>query len=195
MKKKNCEKEYLMIKEEIMYYYSVIHSSRNILYVALGTILTYALSSSEPMICLVPYCVIIPVYIVTIDYQYGMWRMGTYLSVFLEGKDFNWETRLHKLNTASKNEIERHASSYQWPFIICGLCCSILFFMKIDYKNLDYKTVGEILFSILLTIGFLIFVKNQKKPDDIISLYMNKWNDVKNNGVSNDVNCVQGIRK
>lgn len=174
------EKEYLMIREEIMYYYNVIHSSRNILYVALAAILTFAISSKEPLLCMLPYCVIIPIYIITIDYQYGMWRMGTYLLVFLEGEDFNWERRLHKLNTKIENKINRHASSYHWPFTITSLCCTILFFLKINYNNITYKTVLEIVFSILLTIGFLIFIKSQKSPDLIKQTYIKEWEIIKN---------------
>lgn len=178
MSKDINEKEYLMIREEIMYYYNVIHSSRNILYVALATILTFAISKNDPLLCMIPYCVIIPIYIVTIDYQYGMWRMGTYLLVFLEGQNFNWENRLHKLNTNLMNGVNRHASSYHWPFIITSLCCTILFFLKINYKNIDYKTILEIIFSVSLTIGFLIFIKAQKTPDEIKQTYINEWKSV-----------------
>lgn len=173
------EKEYLMIREEIMYYYNVIHSSRNILYVALAAILTFAISKKEPLLCMIPYSVIIPIYIVTIDYQYGMWRMGTYLAVFLEGQSFNWERRLHELNTQPKKGINRHASSYHWPFIITSLCCTILFFLKINYKNIDYKAVLEIIFSVLLTIGFLLFIMVQKSPDKIKQTYIDEWRNIK----------------
>lgn len=179
MTSNNNEKKYLMLREEIMYYYNIIHSSRKILYVALPAILTFAFSINEPLLFMLPYSVIIPIYIVTIDYQYGMWRMGTYLLVFLEGKDFNWEKRLHKLNTESTSQINRHASSYNLPFVVTSLCCTILFFLNIDYKNIDYKTISEIIFSIILTIGFLLFIKFQKSPDKIKEAYIQEWKNVK----------------
>ncbi len=179
MASNQTEKEYLMLREEIMYYYKVIHSARNILYASLGAILTFAISKNEPLLCLIPYCVIIPIYIITIDYQYGMWRMGTYLLVFLEGKEFNWERRLHKLNTKSTGQINRHASSYNWPFVVTSLCCTLLFFIKIDYKNIDCKTILEIIFSISLTIGFLMFIKIQKSPDKIKEAYIQEWKNIK----------------
>lgn len=177
MEKNNVEREYLMLREEIMKYYDIIHGSRNTLYVVLAAILTLAIPSDEPLLCLVPYCVIIPVYIVTIDYQYGMWRMGTYLSTFLEGEEFNWETRLRKLNYNVK--LNRHATSYHWPFAISGLGCTILFFLKIDYSKISYKMVLEIIFSILLTVSFLIFVKVQKNPDEIVQECYRKWRVIK----------------
>lgn len=178
MENEKVEKEYLMLREEIIHYYSIIQNSRNILYVAIAALLAFGVSSNEPLLCLIPYCVIIPIYIVTIDYQYGMWRIGTYLSVFLEGDEFNWETRLHKLNSSVK--MNRYATSYNWPFIITSLVCTGLFFLKTDYSTIDYKLIAEVIFAVLLTGLFLMFVIVQKDPDDIKRVYLEKWNNIKN---------------
>lgn len=182
MSKHKYEKEYLMIREEIMHYYDLIQNLRNMLYISLAAILTFAISSDyDPLLCLLPYCVILPIYIVTIDYQYGMWSMGTYLLVFLEGEQFNWETRLHILNTSLNEKMERHASSYHYPFVVTGLSCTILFFLKIDYHEMNYRIIIEIIFAIILTISFLIYIKIQKTPDEIKSVYIHEWKNIKDN--------------
>lgn len=182
MNQTKSKEEYLMIREEIIHYYDIIQNLRNVLYVSLAAILTFAVSSKEPLLCLIPYCIIIPIYIVTIDYQYGMWRMGTYLLVFHEGEIFNWETRLHNLNISLNKRMNRHASSYHWPFIITGICCDILFFLKLNYKKIYYKSIAEIIFCVLISIIFLVFVFIQKNPDQIKSLYIEQWKIIKESG-------------
>ena len=44
--------------------------------------------SKEALLFLIPYIVIIPVYLVTIDYTLNMYKLGTYLKVFHEQGDF-----------------------------------------------------------------------------------------------------------
>lgn len=80
---------------------------------------------------------------------------------FFEGEQFNWETRLHILNTSLNRKMERHASSYHWPSAITGLACTILIFLKINYYEINYEIVVEIIFTILLTISFFICIKRK----------------------------------
>ncbi len=54
--------------------------------------------SKEAFLFLIPYIVIIPVYLVTIDYTLNMYKLGIYLKVFHEQGDFRWENRLYLLN-------------------------------------------------------------------------------------------------
>ena len=54
--------------------------------------------SKEALLFLIPYIVIIPVYLVTIDYTLNMYKLGTYLKVFHEQGDLRWENRLYLLN-------------------------------------------------------------------------------------------------
>lgn len=54
--------------------------------------------SKEALLFLIPYIVIIPVYLVTINYTLNMYKLGTYLKVFHEQGDFRWENRLYLLN-------------------------------------------------------------------------------------------------
>ena len=83
-------KEYLMLRDEIMKDYEIIQNSRNVLYVAVAAILAFAVDQKEAFLFLVPYIVIIPVYLVTIDFTLNMYKLGTYLKVFHEQVDFRW---------------------------------------------------------------------------------------------------------
>ena len=91
-------KEYLMLRDEILKDYEIIQNSRNVLYAAVAAILAFAVDQKEALLFLIPYIVIIPVYLVTIDYTLNMYKLGTYLKVFHEQGDFRWENRLYLLN-------------------------------------------------------------------------------------------------
>lgn len=90
--------EYLMLRNEILKDYDIIQNSRYLLYVAVASILSFSLSQEEPLLFLIPYVVIIPTYLVSIDYTLDMYRIATYLMVFIEPVEFNWENRQYKFN-------------------------------------------------------------------------------------------------
>lgn len=109
------EKEYMMLRDEIYKIYDILEKTRNLFYVAVAAIFTCSLTLEFPILFLAAYCMIIPCYWVTIDYQRGMWKIGTYLAVFHEGKDsdFNWERRNFTFSCKNGN---RYVNSYSSPF-------------------------------------------------------------------------------
>lgn len=174
-------KEYEMIREEIMYMYKAIQELRKILYVMVVSVLTIAVGRNESLLCLVPYCVIIPIYIVTIDYQYSMWKLGAYLIIFHEGKEYNWETRLHNFNVNEGNKNRSGAKSFHSPFVATSIICTILFFVKIDYSDITYETYVQIALALLL-FGVVLFYRFSKKnPDKAKSDFIENWKIVKKN--------------
>lgn len=174
-------KEYKMIKDEIMYMHKAIQELRSILYVAVASVLTFAVGKTTPLLCLVPYCVIIPTYIVTIDYQFSMWKLGAYLLVFQEGKEYNWETRLHIFNTKEARKSRGSAKSFHSPFIATALICTILFFAKIDYKNISHESWMQIVLAILLLAAVLCYRISRRNPDAAKSEFIKEWTAVKKN--------------
>lgn len=74
---------------------SVVRNANNTLYVGVTAVLAWAVTKSNALMCLLAYCVIIPVYYIALDYNIVTMKLGSYLLVFHEDK---WEKRLHILN-------------------------------------------------------------------------------------------------
>lgn len=105
--KRGMKDEYLMLRNEILKDYDIIQNSRYLLYVAVASILSFSISQEEPLLFLIPYVVIIPTYLVSIDYTLDMYRIATYLMIFIEPVEFNWENRQYKFNYIINKKIPR----------------------------------------------------------------------------------------
>lgn len=88
--------EYKLLKQEIVNNNNILRNFQLALYSSVGVILTLAFSQQEPIICLIPFFVIIPLYLLRMKQSSDIIRTGAYMQVFLEGEAFNWETRLHE---------------------------------------------------------------------------------------------------
>lgn len=91
----DTQKEYDNVKNELLNYIDTIRKVNNALYAGVTAVLAWAITAKSSILCLLAYCVIIPVYCMTQNYNLITMKMGTYLLVFHNDK---WEKRLHKVN-------------------------------------------------------------------------------------------------
>ena len=116
--------EYNFLKQEIRENQNTVQMYRNILYVSMGAILTFAFSSQEPLAFLIPFIVIIPTYMMSMGKTRNFCKIGAYLAVFLEsdeGTEVSWETRLHRhdiLFSSKKSQVSHYT--------FCSTCCFFL---------------------------------------------------------------------
>ena len=61
------KEEYLFLREEIMKNNSAAESYRNVMYTVTIALLTIAFSQKEPLLFLLPLCIILPAYKIIID--------------------------------------------------------------------------------------------------------------------------------
>lgn len=93
------DKEYLMMREEILQFLNAYQLVRNMMYLVTATTLGFGIKDgmfSRAFIFLLPLIVILPSYIVSISYWEGVIKVSTYLMVFHElDRDcsFHWESR------------------------------------------------------------------------------------------------------
>lgn len=168
------EKEYDNIKKELQTSIDVVRKANNALYVGVTVVLAWAITASNSILCLLSYCVIIPVYFVVLDYNIASMKLGAYLLVFHNDK---WEQRLHKVNL--RNVIKRHASSYRNPFIYASIASTILFLSFFDYDNINVLKIVQIGICFGLFLGFNTYVLFQKDNDKVKQIYINAWEQVK----------------
>lgn len=174
------EEEYKALRQELLHSYTIVDSSRNILYITVAYILTFATTQGNSYLYLLPFAVIIPIYLIAINYTFDMYRICTYIMVFGENEtnNYKWETRQYKLNTQSINSMPRQAKTFHIPYVFLGAACAILFFSSIDYKNISATSILCLITGIVLTLILLsIFLYYQ----DMISVqnkYKTGWEEV-----------------
>jgi len=177
------QKEYDYVKKELETSMDVVRKTNNALYVGVTAVFAWAITTSNSILCLLSYCVIIPTYYVVLDYNIATMKLGAYLLVFHDDK---WEDRLHKVNC--EKVIKRHASSYRNPFIYASIASTILFFCFIDYNNINIFEIVQIIICVTLLLWFNIFVLSQKDNDCVKQVYIDAWTNIKNKDAKNEDN-------
>jgi len=175
MSKTQEEREYDNIKKELETSLDVVRKANNALYVGVTAVLAWAVTASNPILCLLSYFVIIPVYLIALDYNIASMKLGAYLLVFHNDK---WEQRLHKVNL--EKVIKRHASSYRNSFIYASIASTILFLTFFNYDNIDVLKIVQIVICIGLLLGFNTYVLIQKDNDKVKQIYIDAWENIKN---------------
>lgn len=172
--------EYKTLREEIVHSYTIVDSSRNILYITVAYILTFATTKDTPFLYLLPFAVIIPVYLVAINYTFDMYRIGTYIMIFgeTESSDLRWETRQYRLNRQPKDAMPRQAKTFHIPYIFLGFVCSVLFFSSIDYSNLSAADLFSFLLGMILTMILLFIYIYYHDMISVQDKYIEGWQRV-----------------
>lgn len=184
-KKLSNEKEYLMLREEILQYLREYQSVRNMMYLVTATTLGFCFgkeSNVSSYLFLLPLIVILPSYIIATDYRKNVVRAATYLMVFYEQEEdsiFHWETNLALIKKQCRFMT---GTNYQHiPYYVCGILCIILYFGFLDWENICYSDV--LLGSGVLVISAVIYIYYREVKDD----YVNEWKKIKEERNSNKI--------
>lgn len=170
----DTQKEYENVKNELLTYIDVVRKVNNSLYIGVTAVLAWAISASSSILCLLAYCVIIPVYCMVLNYNIVTMKMGTYLLVFHDDK---WEKRLNKANDLKVANC--YVSFYRIPFTYASIATTFLFFCFLDYKRISTFEIIQIIICIGLFLCFNIYIFIQKKNSDLKRIYINVWEKIK----------------
>ena len=182
MKIENVEKEYEFLRNEIIQDYQIMDSSRNLLYFAVGVILTLSLNIREPFISLLPFIVIIPIYFVTLDYSYSAQMAGAYLQVFYEPEFFHWETRHYELSKHYTSKSTNFSSTFHFPFIITGVGSLMIFaylFIEDQRSFLSFTSIARLICACVVFIALISIYYKHRNIDSIREDYIAKWKLIK----------------
>lgn len=143
-------------------------------------ILAFAFSQNNAYLFLLPFCVIIPVSLRVIYYRSAMVKISAYIAAFIEpkNKNYNWETRNHKLNISINNNITKALrSNINYDCLILSISCYILFvvrFLNMTSKiNFDFWIA--VISPILLVIIELILSIKGNKLYKTKQYWIDKW--------------------
>jgi hypothetical protein len=176
--------EYKLLREEILNMANIRHTTISILYTGVSAILVLGVSLERSLIFLLTFCVIIPTYMMVIDYSNCIKKIGAYLQVFHEDSEFNWESRLYELSKNTRKSIKGWAYSFLSPFYILSFIALGLFCLYYDFSILieDVRIVELIIAVILFGLTLLYAIKH-KHIDTIKDRYVLEWKKVKNKDV------------
>lgn len=156
MKLKRSKDEYLFIRQEILQYLNNYQSVRDMMYASTLTCLGLGIFFDSKTVMgvqylfLLPLVVIIPSFLVAVNFWKSVVVDSSYLRVFYEeddppkGKDemldintsedkdlnFRWETRHAKL-FKQNHALDDKVNVQHIPYVVCALCCIGLFWWEL----------------------------------------------------------------
>lgn len=172
------DKEYLMLREEILHLDTIINNTINFFYVFVSAVLVYAIGQEDVLFVLIPWVVIIPAYRIVLGKRKNIFRIAAYLNVFHEGKNFNWERRQKKMYEISSYGRSKKISSFNYPFIFVSTFVMIVFVTKINWLEvrMNIELLKIALGVVLYSMQMGAIVKNRKIDAD---KYITQWEEMK----------------
>lgn len=173
------DKEYEMLREEIQNQGNKIHNMRNWLYTSFAAILAIAVSQNKLAFWFIPYVIIIPMYILSLEYEKNMYRAAAYIKVFLEDGNEGWETRLYQLNChATRKFVFLDSTNTPFVFLVVIVTFSIVIKMKAELCKNQNLYIGIIIIINVLIIMIMFF---KPSTQSLKEKYVSEWEKVKDN--------------
>lgn len=171
------DEEYKMLREEIQNQGNKIHNMRNWLYTSFAAILAIAVSQNKLALWFIPYVIIIPMYILSLEYEKNMYRAAAYIKVFLEDGNEGWETRLYDLYhpTISKFGLI-DSTNLPFIFLVIIVTFSIVIKMKAELCKNQYLYIGIVLILNVLIIMIMLF---KPSAQSLKEKYVSEWEKMK----------------
>lgn len=168
------KEEYLFIRTEILQYLQNYQNVRNMMYIVTATCLGFALGAKvpNPYFYLLPLLIIMPSFLVAINFWKSVRIDAIYLKVFHEwdGSPFQWESRHDRLYDENQDLKDKINVQYL-PYVSCAIVClAIFWFMALQQMN--YFMIG---IGLAVTIGcFTLWLCNHDTKDQKILEYWKK---------------------
>lgn len=171
--------EYEALREEILYSMQVVKNYRSLLYTVVAATLAFAFDKNEAVLFLVPFCAIIPIYLLAMHQVDSSMRLGAYIYVFLEPETAcQWETRLLEYDKLHSNQYSTKKSSID-PYWCVSFCCLALSIIKLDFSNRNYDFYFTIIAQAIITI-ICVYIFVKKRPDylETKQKYIAEWKKI-----------------
>lgn len=184
------DKEYLMLREEILHLDEIIIHTITFFYAFIATYMIFALPKFDTIYIILMYIVIWPAYVIVLSKARAMYKIGAYLSVFHENSEssnFKWETRNLKFSDSDKPPkflslgwVQAHMSAFHFPFFFVNIAALILFLLGTYQNRQDILSLyegGKILIFCLLFFVTSALIHNHKNAST--QNYTDRWKDIR----------------
>lgn len=182
----NQLKEYECLRSEIMKHIDLHNSLLTFAITTTVAILTFALSEKIPVLCLIPFCIIIPMSMRLAYYRSAMMKVAAYIFVFIEKEmdGLEWESANVLYASSpdkSKNTFFRKITSIRYyECFILGLIC--YFFYVLNYLNGKepcFEVVVNVVWPLLLVAWELLITIRINSTDKEKAEWIQSWTQVK----------------
>lgn len=201
MKLKRSKDEYLFIRQEILQYLNNYQSVRDMMYAStltclgLGIFFEQQITMGVQYLFLLPLVVIIPSFLVAVNFWKSVVVDSSYLKVFYEEDDpsndtdemqdnntsedknlnFRWETR-HARLFEENPKLDDKLNVQHIPYVVSALCCIGLFWWELlssgSSTNAD-STSGTVMYGSIDNISVIIGVVVTLV---CLVIFIRKWN-------------------
>ena len=165
--------EYEMLRQEMLQEQSATHGYNNLMYTATAAILAFTIEKSQFILCMLPLIVIIPVFLLCENLRKGQCKIAAYMYVFLEGNEYNWETRHHKLDAQQKHRDWRGVLPY---YTLLLICTSFSVYKCVQYFNdIKMKVLHICILCVISLICALLMATNTTNYIKCRDNYIERW--------------------
>ena len=176
------EKEYLMLREEILNLCTIANNTLTLFYAFIAAYFAIAFNRSDSIYMILSYIAIYPVYIIILVNSQGSAKIGAYLAVFHEKKDdsdFKWETRNLAFYEKNKTKFYRIGPN-NMPFFAVSFIVTIYViydtYRLIINENFNTYGMAKLIISLVLFIIILLIYLNNRKVST--QTFVEKWEKV-----------------
>lgn len=171
--------EYKMLREEILQSMQVVKNYRTLVYTITVAILAFAFDKGESILFLIPFCAIIPLYLLAMHQIDSTMRIGAYIYVFIEPEtECKWETRLYNYDCLHKNEYSTKKSSVD-PYWVTGLCCLLFSVLSLDFCHRGAEFYFTLLLQLLVVIlSGIVFLTKRVDYISTKEKYISEWQEI-----------------
>lgn len=172
-------REYELLRAEIKSEYDYIQGNNTIIYTATGGILTFALGTMNTncFVCLLPLFIILSLYLRNVSHHRSVIRNATYLYVFWEGDEFNWERRHYKFDKTHNQKLNwLDPLRYYTLVLLCGGAAFCKIIESDNAQCVIEKTIIIIFFCL-----FSLYEIRAKQVNylELGETYIARWKSIK----------------
>lgn len=172
--------EYLMLREEILHLDNIANNTINFFYAFISAYIAFSLTQNDTIFILLSFMGIIPPYLIVLNKMNALCKIGAYLYVFHEGKDFKWERRHMRYKDKYESSAFR-LISWHFPFIFVSFSVSGLLIYKTNWLSISVIDIIKIMICIILLL--IVLIKAYKNKNISPKVYIGKWEEFINDNV------------
>ncbi len=185
--------EYNSLRQEILQRDAKYNEYLQIACAVTTAVLTFALGQKEPMVCIVPIVMIVPLYRLGLEQLNQELKIGMYLYVFYSDEGLLWEKRHKTYYRVEKNIIEENKTKGRngttierdpnhWLYIVLILICALLSFYKMFDVGYSANGLTVRLFIVVLVTTMsilLVLIFRKKYSYGRGKLFIEIWEQIK----------------
>lgn len=183
------EKEYFMLREEMMIYIKAYNTNVNIIVSGYPVLIAFLWSTNEPIMLFIPILFVALIFYVNQSYWEANCKIATYMNTFLGEIDIPWE-KVHPIFDEIDREKNKHSIknfqgvslTYFIPLLASLFLSIFKLYLITDISKMTFDSSIRLILILILFMLFFCFFKNQqvktcnrKENCKVI------WEDIKNN--------------